>query len=155
MCKIVEILELDANQLELRHKLCKLLEAIFKEVYPDCSVAAFGSTASHLGRRGCDLDLTLISEEFGEYQHCRQRSNEDFDAIEESSSTSTGHASSASLRSDKDISEVCEILRKFAPGCKNVFPLKTARCPVIKFEHKDSGLSCDLSLNNRYAKSFI
>lgn len=153
MRKIVETLELDADQQDLRFKVCKLLEAIFKEVYPDCSVAAFGSTASHLGRKGCDLDLTLISEEFGEYQHCRQKIAENFDIIEENSSASTGHASSASLRSDKNISEVSEILRKFAPGCKNVFPLKIAHCPVIKFEHKDSGLSCDLSLNNRYANT--
>lgn len=51
---------------------------------------------------------------------------------------------------DVDYSEVIDVLRSFAPGCVNVIPVLTAKCPLIKFKHQPSGLSCDLSVNNRY-----
>ena len=49
-----------------------------------------------------------------------------------------------------DYSLVVDALRSFAPGCTNVIPVLTAKCPLIKFTHLPSGLSCDLSVNNRY-----
>ena len=48
-----------------------------------------------------------------------------------------------------DYSEVIDVLRSFAPGCVNIIPVLTAKCPLIKFKHQPSGLSCDLSVNNR------
>ena len=51
-----------------------------------------------------------------------------------------------------DYSLVVDVLRSFAPGCINIIPVLTAKCPLIKFTHQPSGLSCDLSVNNRYGK---
>ena len=51
---------------------------------------------------------------------------------------------------DVDYSEVINVLRSFAPGCVNIIPVLGAKCPLIKFKHQPSGLSCDLSVNNRY-----
>lgn len=51
---------------------------------------------------------------------------------------------------DVDYSLVIDMLRSFAPGCVNIIPVLTAKCPLIKFKHQPSGLSCDLSVNNRY-----
>ena len=49
-----------------------------------------------------------------------------------------------------DYSLVIDVLRSFAPGCINIIPVLTAKCPLVKFTHQPSGLSCDLSVNNRY-----
>lgn len=48
-----------------------------------------------------------------------------------------------------DYSVVIDVLRSFAPGCVNIIPVLTAKCPLIKFRHQPSDLSCDLSINNR------
>ena len=54
-----------------------------------------------------------------------------------------------------DYSLVVDVLRRFAPGCTNIIPVLTAKCPLIKFTHQPSGLSCDLSVNNRYSEAAI
>ena len=50
---------------------------------------------------------------------------------------------------DLDFSVVIDILRSFAPGCVNIIPVLSAKCPLIKFKHQPSDLACDLSINNR------
>ena len=146
MEKLVEIMQLTAEDLELRHKLCEFLEEIFKEIYINCRVLPFGSTATGLGCHGCDLDITLLTEDLSAYESTKQRKHfEDSNSYREGSGSNTDSA----MKSHKELTEVCEILRKFAPGCKNVFPLSGTHCPLVKFEHKDSSLRCDLSINNR------
>lgn len=145
---LVDAMQLTAEDLKLRLALCELLQSIFREVYSDCKVLPFGSTVSGLGCKGCDLDLTLISEELDDHQNMQN-----FKSTQEAKGnvhiSCSSEKSGLSTKSDKDVAEVSEILRRFAPGCKNVLPLKSAHCPLIKFDHKDSGLHCDLSINNR------
>ncbi|XP_074622924.1 poly(A) RNA polymerase, mitochondrial-like isoform X1 [Acropora palmata] len=50
---------------------------------------------------------------------------------------------------DLDFSVVIDTLRSFAPGCVNIIPVLSAKCPLIKFKHQPSDLACDLSINNR------
>ncbi|PIK57686.1 hypothetical protein BSL78_05370 [Apostichopus japonicus] len=44
---------------------------------------------------------------------------------------------------------VAQIIQKCVPSCHKVQTITSARKPVIKFVHKDSGLHCDIILNNR------
>ncbi|XP_071826798.1 speckle targeted PIP5K1A-regulated poly(A) polymerase-like isoform X6 [Apostichopus japonicus] len=44
---------------------------------------------------------------------------------------------------------VAQIIQKCVPSCHKVQTIASARKPVIKFVHKDSGLHCDIILNNR------
>ena len=37
-----------------------------------------------------------------------------------------------------------------APGFSKILAITTARCPIIKFTDSATGISCDLSINNRY-----
>ena len=125
--------------------MCELLEEVFKEVYSDCEVLPFGSTTSTLGSHGCDLDLTLLTDVLSDCQCAKPTAHAEEDGEKEN----PDGTSNASISSRGYITDICEILRKFAPGCKNVFPLRGAHCPLVKFEHKNSSLHCDLSINNR------
>ncbi|XP_065052876.1 speckle targeted PIP5K1A-regulated poly(A) polymerase-like isoform X1 [Rhopilema esculentum] len=143
--KLVETQQLTDTDILLRRKICELLQEVFKEVYADCDILPFGSTVSKLGCKGCDLDITLVTKDLGGYVHKNTCSQSICCSGDDAGSVGSTTAI------DNDISEVCQILRKFVPGCKDVFALKSAHCPVIKFFHKNSSLHCDLSINNRLA----
>ena len=112
--------QLTENDLVLRQLVCELLQSVLEEVFPKCKVVQFGSSASGLGMKGCDIDLTLLID------------SDDRDQKE------TMH-------------EVRDVIQRFAPGCKSVSLVQSAKnCTIVKFLHTDSSLSVDLSLNNRY-----
>ena len=49
----------------------------------------------------------------------------------------------------KEYDKVLSIVRKL-PGARKIIPVPFARCPIVMFHHKPTGLHCDLSINNRY-----
>ena len=111
------------EDLKLRRLVCQLLQEVFQEVYAQASVVPFGSTVSGIGWKGSDLDVCLLTN---------------------------GAAMSSQIQEDASYSLIIDVLRSFVPGCIHVIPVLTAKCPLIKFTHQPSGLSCDLSVNNRY-----
>ena len=119
---LMQHLCLTDEDIKLRRLVCQLLQEVFGEVYPDSSVVPFGSTVSEVGWKGSDLDVCLL----------------------------TSVAPSQCDDAGVDYSLVIDMLRSFAPGCTNIIPVLTAKCPLVKFTHQPSGLSCDLSVNNRY-----
>ena len=127
---------LNDNDMKLRSLIVQYLQEIFVEIFPTCVVTTFGSTVTGLGLKGADLDLCLLVDpEVLNLVLCRDDS----------------------LPSSSDLTEqllqfIVNVLRKFAAGFQNVVSVSTAKCPVVKFIHRDSGLSCDLSINNRCGK---
>ena len=121
---LMQHLCLTDEDVKLRQLVCQLLQEVFGEVYPGSSVVPFGSTVSGVGLKGSDLDVCLLTSEYVAPSRCDD----------------TG----------VDYSLVIDMLRSFAPGCTSIIPVLTAKCPLIKFMHQPSGLSCDLSVNNRY-----
>ena len=122
---LMQHLCLTDEDIKLRRLVCQLLQEVFGEVYPGASVVPFGSTVSGVGWKGSDLDVCLL----------------------------TGVTPSQSDDTGVDYSLVIDMLRSFAPGCTNIIPVLTAKCPLVKFTHQPTGLSCDLSVNNRYLRS--
>jgi len=117
-----------------------MLKEVFKEFVPTCEVVLFGSSANGLGCKGSDLDITLLVDPNIEHW------NIDLDELTAANKNTDQKASSAS----KDIhSFVVKVLRNVVPGCANVIPIFTAKCPVIKFIHQTTSISCDLTVNNR------
>jgi len=55
-----EFFQLSKGDVELRQLICDLLKNALEEVYPDCDVLLFGSSANGLGEQGSDIDMTLI-----------------------------------------------------------------------------------------------
>lgn len=126
---LMQELCLTDEDIKLRKLVCQLLQEVFGEVYPGASVVPFGSTVSGVGWKGSDLDVCLLTNECVAPPQCDD----------------TG----------VDYSLVIDMLRSFAPGCTNIIPVLTAKCPLIKFTHQPSGLSCDLSVKNRYLLTSI
>jgi speckle targeted PIP5K1A-regulated poly(A) polymerase len=128
---------LNDDDLKLRNLIVQYLQEIFVEIFPACVVTTFGSTATGLGLKGADLDLCLLVDPEALNLVLYQ------DDSSPSSSDLTEHL----------LQFIVNVLRKFAAGFQNVVSVSTAKCPVVKFVHRDSGLSCDLSINNRCSKS--
>eukprot|EP00794_Sanderia_malayensis_P003353 gene3353-3842_t len=152
MVALVDALQLTDEDLKLRKTVCKLLQGIFEEAYSNCKVAAFGSSVNQLGCKGCDLDLTIISTDLDTMLNQKPQLQPQVEKRKEGCESNASCITNSSASTvDDNIMEIGEILRRFLPGCKNVFPLTNAHCPIIKFHHKHSGLNCDLSINNRLA----
>jgi speckle targeted PIP5K1A-regulated poly(A) polymerase len=125
------------DDLKLRSLIVQYLQEIFVEIFPACVVTPFGSTATGLGLKGADIDLCLLVDP------------ETLNLVLDQDD---------SLPSSSDLTHqllefIVKILRQFAAGFQNVISVSTAKCPVVKFIHRDSGLSCDLSINNRYSET--
>ena len=41
------------------------------------------------------------------------------------------------------------------PDCTKIIAVSTARCPIIRFSHEETGLHCDVSINNRYIHMYV
>ena len=121
----------DDNQ--LRDLIVHYLYEIFVEVFPECEVVPFGSFSTGLGLKGSDLDLCLFAEPA---------------LLEKSEYRDEGNSSSNSVSDQLEF--IVQLLKQFAAGFQNVVAVVSAKCPLAKFFHRDSGLSCDLSINNRY-----
>ena len=125
------------DDLKLRSLIVQYLQEIFVEIFPACVVTPFGSTATGLGLKGADIDLCLLV---------------DPEALNLVLDQDDSFPSSSDL-THQLLEFIVKILRQFAAGFQNVIRVSTAKCPVVKFIHRDSGLSCDLSINNRYSET--
>ncbi|NXN60155.1 STPAP polymerase, partial [Rynchops niger] len=145
MSRLVELLELSEAERRVRHLLVTLFQEVFTEFFPGCAVLPFGSSVNGFDAHGCDLDLLL-----------------DLEPTKSLQAAATGDlpASEDSILSDIDLAvtpapEVLElvatVLRRCVPGVRRVRAVPTARRPVVKFCHKQSGLAGDISIDNRLA----
>ncbi|NXO50628.1 STPAP polymerase, partial [Aramus guarauna] len=148
MSELVRLLELSEDERHVRHLLVTLFQEVFTEFFPGCTVVPFGSSINGFDVHGCDLDLFLDLEP----TKSLQASTRD--------GPGAGSGTEDSILSDIDLAatpapEVLElvaaVLRRCVPGVRRVRAVPTARRPVVKFCHKQSGLAGDISINNRLA----
>ena len=168
MDQVTEVLELSSEDIKLRHLIVDLLSEVFNEVFSDAEVEPFGSTVNQFGTKYSDLDLCLVTNELAPYPNqytCPAESNvaNDDESLPEPTKLVPDEICDKSNGDEDDVEStvknissmeesmatVAEILKRFVPGCKHVLSVQSAHCPVIKFTHVDSGLNCDLSINNR------
>lgn len=136
MLAVVSSTCLTDNDMKLRSLIVQYLQEIFVEIFPGCVVTSFGSTSTGLGLRRADIDLCLLAEH----------------ELLKSALDQEGSSSCSSDLTEQAQELIVNILRRFAAGFQNVVSVRAAKCPVVKFVHRDSGLSCDLSINNRYSE---
>ncbi|XP_078660631.1 speckle targeted PIP5K1A-regulated poly(A) polymerase-like [Branchiostoma floridae x Branchiostoma belcheri] len=178
MSMLMQYHQISPEGIRVRYLVCTLLREVFQEFFPACRVFPFGSSVNGFGRPGCDLDLYL---DFGrskfDYQFATPSSGSDknltdpsreeattektVDSSEMNSTDTADHElDSDNVISMEDIesasveellSLLANILKRCAPGCAKVQVVPSSRCPVVKFVHKDTGLRCDISINNRLA----
>ncbi|XP_077996923.1 speckle targeted PIP5K1A-regulated poly(A) polymerase-like [Glandiceps talaboti] len=172
MTTLMKSIQLTPEDIRLRYLICDLLKEIFQEFFPGCLVFPYGSSVNGFGSQGCDLDLQLeFSGKDCQYKFAKipeKFKNKEASTSKESNTMEEASVSGEASGIQEDAEEddnfdvdsaepaeimdlVAKIIKKCAPGCKHVKAIKTARCPVVKFTHTESAISCDISINNRLA----
>lgn len=104
--------------------LIGLEKFIQKEYDVKARLCLFGSSKNGFGFRDSDLDICMTLE---------------------------GHENAEKLNCKEIIENLAKILKRH-PGLRNILPITTAKVPIVKFEHRRSGLEGDISLYNTLAQ---
>lgn len=119
--------ELSPSHLEQqkREQILGGLERFIRKEYNDkAQLCLFGSSKNGFGFRDSDLDICMTLE---------------------------GHENAEKLNCKEIIEGLAKVLKKHA-GLRNILPITTAKVPIVKFEHRQSGLEGDISLYNTLAQ---
>ncbi|XP_022081933.1 speckle targeted PIP5K1A-regulated poly(A) polymerase-like isoform X2 [Acanthaster planci] len=131
MSVLVQLSALSQADQRLRGLICDLLQGVLEELLPGCRVAPFGSSTNGFGVQGCDLDVHLESP---------SSPRDDHTLLDITSATPLDI-----------LTLVSDVIKRCVPSCHNVHVIPSARLPVVKLTHKESGVQCDISINNRLA----
>nr|XP_009858669.1 terminal uridylyltransferase 4 isoform X1 [Ciona intestinalis] len=113
------------KEVQERNKICEALMNYIQRKYNfKCQMNLFGSSRNGFGFRRSDLDICM---------------------------TFYGNATGEDLDFVSIITDVAKCLRRNSDLC-NILPITTAKVPIVKFEHKMSGLEGDISLYNLLAQ---
>ncbi|XP_053326372.1 terminal uridylyltransferase 4 [Spea bombifrons] len=119
--------ELSPNVIEQQNReqiLVYLERFIRKEFISNARLCLFGSSKNGFGFRDSDLDICMTLE---------------------------GHENAEKLNCKEIIEGLAKVLKRH-PGLKNILPITTAKVPIVKFEHRESGMEGDISLYNTLAQ---
>ncbi|CAN9500836.1 unnamed protein product [Ophioblennius macclurei] len=108
-----------------REQILSGLERFIRKEFNDkARLCLFGSSKNGFGFRDSDLDICMTLE---------------------------GHHNAEKLNCKEIIEGLAKVLKKHA-GLRNILPITTAKVPIVKFEHRQSGLEGDVSLYNTLAQ---
>ncbi|XP_069009017.1 terminal uridylyltransferase 4 [Embiotoca jacksoni] len=126
LCKLCyyELSPTHAEQQKREQILASLERFIRKEFNDKSQLCLFGSSKNGFGFRDSDLDICMTLE---------------------------GHETAEKLNCKEIIEGLAKVLKKHT-GLKNILPITTAKVPIVKFEHRQSGLEGDISLYNTLAQ---
>ncbi|XP_075938692.1 terminal uridylyltransferase 4 [Anarhichas minor] len=126
LCKLCfyELSPTHAEQQKREQILCSLERFIRKEYNDKAQLCLFGSSKNGFGFRDSDLDICMTLE---------------------------GHETAERLNCKEIIEGLAKVLKKHT-GLRNILPITTAKVPIVKFEHRQSGLEGDISLYNTLAQ---
>ncbi|XP_040264743.1 terminal uridylyltransferase 4 [Bufo bufo] len=113
-----------AEQHNREQILIYLERFIRKEFNGNARLCLFGSSKNGFGFRDSDLDICMTIE---------------------------GHENAQKLNCKEIIEGLAKVLKRH-PGLKNILPITTAKVPIVKFEHRESGVEGDISLYNTLAQ---
>ncbi|XP_061540719.1 terminal uridylyltransferase 4 isoform X2 [Phycodurus eques] len=126
LCKLChyELAPTHAEQQKREQILASLERFIRKEYNDKAQLCLFGSSKNGFGFHDSDLDICMTLE---------------------------GHETAEKLNCKEIIEGLAKVLKKHA-GLRNILPITTAKVPIVKFEHRQSGLEGDISLYNTLAQ---
>uniref|UniRef100_A0A8C8EP27 RNA uridylyltransferase n=1 Tax=Oncorhynchus tshawytscha TaxID=74940 RepID=A0A8C8EP27_ONCTS len=114
-----------SGEQQKREQILGSLERFIQKEYNDnAQLCLFGSSKNGFGFRDSDLDICMTLE---------------------------GHDTAEKLNCKEIIEGLAKVLKKHT-GLRNILPITTAKVPIVKFEHRQSGLEADISLYNTLAQ---
>nr|XP_054752013.1 poly(A) RNA polymerase, mitochondrial-like [Lytechinus pictus] len=142
---ILQEQKLRESEIRLRFLACSLMEEAFQCILPDATLHPFGSSINGFGRRSCDVDMYLDRGTAHGVIPLKQGRNKYKLGYDRQSANSERVATQSTLFT------LAEFLERHVPQCSSVNRILNARCPLVKFRHQATGLSCDLTGDNRIA----
>ncbi|GIY87168.1 speckle targeted PIP5K1A-regulated poly(A) polymerase [Caerostris extrusa] len=127
-----------------RQSLCQNIEKIFRQHIPECSVHLTGSTASGLGLRGCDVDLTFQHSSNEDDQNNSIAKVVSSDFVRDIKMGKIPACDFTSLKSNMKLHILKNALRN--SGLIKESTVVPGHCPILNFTLEN--LSWDLSVNS-------
>jgi len=115
-----------------RQGVLKRLENSLKAVFPTCRLQLFGSTANTLGSVTSDLDLCLVVDPPPPCPDPEKRAE---------------HV----RKYEADVVSQAGALFETDPANREVKAITTCRVPIVKLVDTETGIACDLCVNNELA----
>eukprot|EP00092_Neocalanus_flemingeri_P026429 GFUD01028647.1.p1 GENE.GFUD01028647.1~~GFUD01028647.1.p1 ORF type:complete len:565 (+),score=163.95 GFUD01028647.1:54-1748(+) len=126
--KFMELVKVTQEQVQAMKDVSDALENVLGTEFPECKAFPFGSSASGLGLRGCDLDIHV---ELGP-----NVKDETFDV-------------KAGMWGDRfKTRKVSDILRR-KERFKSAVPIINARIPIIRLKERMTSIKCDINVVSR------
>ncbi|KAG5882878.1 hypothetical protein JTB14_026168 [Gonioctena quinquepunctata] len=110
---------------QLTRDCCAKLEATLNVVFEQCKVYPFGSRISGLGNQYSDLDVFIDTGDM--YK---------------------GEKNQDSLAQVQMVRKAAGTLSRYRDEFEDVYPVPTARTPIVKLYHKKTKIECDLSFRH-------
>ncbi|GAB1606566.1 speckle targeted PIP5K1A-regulated poly(A) polymerase-like isoform X2 [Argonauta hians] len=139
--------KLTDDELQKREEFCTLFRNVLCPYFPGCSVSLFGSSVNGFGIRGCDIDVFL---------DLHQTLPKDVPAVDEEpnlkfmKNTAVPMDNFLHLTAYKQVRFLQKILSKhLRDSFGNFFPIPSVQCPIVRFIHRKSNITFDLSLQNK------
>ena len=126
--KLTSLLDLDQEEVNKRVNICNNLQKIFANKDYNCrDVLPFGSSLNGLGFPGCDLDIYMD--------------------LDNKYADNDGNWNNVNNEKQK-VRIAAEVLLSI-PQYSRLTQIINARVPILKFIHRPTGISCDISFKNR------
>lgn len=148
------------RQEEKRSKIVRDVQSCITKAWPRCAleIAPFGSSVTGIVTATSDIDLALLdpSRPFGVGTPPEMRIR-----VPGLSDEEDGADDDDDLPSWYDVRNVAKALRRYGgaspsrqgrPLFTQVFPITGANVPIVKFKDLDTGLSGDISVNDRFGR---
>lgn len=151
MITLYEELKLSDDDLTHRMEFCDLLYTILEPYFPGCSVVLFGSSVNGFGVKGCDIDIFLdISHLMPSELPPTDASNSALKKLIQKDALPVQMKEFLQLTPYQRIKYILKIIaRKLHTNYCNFFPVPSMRCPIVRFSHKISEITCDFSIQNK------
>ncbi|OWF46345.1 speckle targeted PIP5K1A-regulated poly(A) polymerase-like [Mizuhopecten yessoensis] len=148
-----DMIQVTSQELQSRYVICKILEDVLTMFFPGVSINQFGSSVNGFGIRGCDMDVYIDLTNLG--IPCRSQSIElpytrDIRFLKKQRGP-LGHDDMIKMMPIDKAKLILRILIEHAPSCEELTLIPSNRCPIVRFTHNDTGIKCDLSIDNKLA----
>lgn len=130
--------------------ICNLVEQACSLVVPNCKALPYGSLINGFGSYKSDLDICILTECMTEDENFVSGGYLNIGDVNYSFCNDRTRSLPSATTDDIDLQLLAHTISMHVPGALRVRPIKTAKCPVIKFYYAPANKECDVTINNRY-----